>query len=283
MSWTDPPPHRRSLEQRLRNTAGDGRAFTRVRTTMALVVVSQMLPDGAVKGGTAMAFRLGMRARFTRDLDAGGIMSLETFTADLEDALASGWAGFTGRLIALAPPAPRGVPDAYVMRPFDVKLSYQGQSWCTIRFELGQIEIPDAEATTAVIAPELVALFTDVGLPAPNAVPVLAAEHQIAQKLHAVSSPGSDRARDLVDLQLLVRSDGLDPARAAEICRRTFAFRRSQPWPPAIEARPSWRELYAAAAEGLPALPTVDEAVGGVNDLITTIDTASAERPRKSS
>lgn len=33
-------------------------------------------------------------------------------------------------------------------------------------------------------------------------MPVGAVEHQIAQKLHAASAPGSSRAHDLVDLQL---------------------------------------------------------------------------------
>lgn len=35
---------------------------------MAMVVVGQMLPEGAVKGGTAMAFRYGRGdSRFTQD------------------------------------------------------------------------------------------------------------------------------------------------------------------------------------------------------------------------
>jgi len=36
------------------------------------------------------------------------------------------------------------------------------------------------------------------------------ADHQVAQKLHAVSGEGSERARDLVDLQLLDKGEDLD-------------------------------------------------------------------------
>lgn len=41
----------------------------RRRVAMALVVVGQMLPEGAIKGGSAMAVRYGRGTRFTRDLD----------------------------------------------------------------------------------------------------------------------------------------------------------------------------------------------------------------------
>ena len=45
-------------------------------------------------------------------------------------------------------------------------------------------------------------LFARVGLPAPGRAPLMPLDHQVAQKLHALTGPG-DRARDLVDLQLI--------------------------------------------------------------------------------
>ena len=44
----------------------------------------------------------------------------------------------------------------------------------------------------------------ELGFPEPGPVPCMRLEHQIAQKLHAASSPGSNRAHDLIDLQIAV-------------------------------------------------------------------------------
>lgn len=56
---------------------------------MALVVVGQMLPEGAIKGGTAMALRFGLGTRFTQDLDAARVRSPAEFRSDFEESLAA--------------------------------------------------------------------------------------------------------------------------------------------------------------------------------------------------
>lgn len=274
MRWTSPPSNRQSLDQRLRNLQGAEAAVQRRRVTMSLVVVGQMLPEGAIKGGSAMALRFGRASRFTRDLDAARVASLDRFRADFEESLAAGWAGFTGRLVERAAPSPVGVPAGYVMQPFDVRLAYRGQSWCTARFELGHNEIGDSDEPEYRLAEDLVVLFTEVGLPVPRPVPVMRADHQVAQKLHAVSSPGSDRARDLVDLQLLDAGEELDLSEVASTCQRLFVYRQQQQWPPTLTVGDGWGDLYVAAAEGLDVLATAEEAVGWVNDFITRITEA---------
>lgn len=203
MRYTTPPTSVRSLEQRIRNLEGNDGLALRRRVGMALVVVGQMLPEGAVKGGSAMALRYGRGTRFTQDLDAARVQSLAKFRSDFEDSLSAGWAGFSGRLVEKAAPRPPAVPTAYVMQPFEVKLDYRGRSWCTVKFELGHNEIGDADEPEYRLAADLVDLFTDVGLDPPRPVPVLRSDYQVAQKLHAISGVGSERARDLIDLQLL--------------------------------------------------------------------------------
>lgn len=148
MKYTTPPTSVRSLEQRIRNFESTDSLVSRRRVAMALVVVSQMLPEGVVKGGSAMALRFGRNTRFTRDLDAARISSLENFRSAFEDRLTQGWAGFTGRLIIKKVPAPSGIPTAYVMQPFEVKLDFHGKSWCTVSFELGHDEIGDSQRPT---------------------------------------------------------------------------------------------------------------------------------------
>ncbi|WP_207948052.1 nucleotidyl transferase AbiEii/AbiGii toxin family protein [Metallococcus carri] len=271
MSYSDTPTNVRSLEQRIRNLeASDGLALRR-RVGMALVVVGQMLPEGAIKGGSGMALRYGRGTRFTRDLDAARVQPLAKFRSDFEDSLAAGWAGFTGRLIEKAAPRPSGVPRAYVMQPFDVKLDYRGQPWCTVKFELGHNEIGDADEPEYQLAHDLAQLFREVGLEAPNPVRVTRADHQIAQKLHALSEPESERARDLVDLQLLDKGEELDLAQVEATCFRLFEYRRQQAWPPTIVPGDGWARLYEAAVEDLDVLPDVDDAVAWANDFVQRI------------
>ena len=276
MSYQDPPRSARSLEQRIRNLEGDDGLALRRRVSMALVVVGQMLPEGAIKGGGAMALRYGRGTRFTQDLDAARVQSLDRFRSDFEESLARGWAGFTGRLIEKAAPRPTGVPTSYVMKPFEVRLDYLGRPWCSVKFELGHNEIGDADRPDHQLAPDLAVLFTEVGLESPRPVPVMRADHQVAQKLHAASETGSERARDLVDLQLLDRGEELDLAQVASTCRRLFEYRRQQEWPPTIVPGNQWDTLYTEAADGLDLLAGLDEAIAWANEFIRRIDAARA-------
>ncbi len=271
MSYSDVPTSVRSLEQRIRNLEGSEELAIRRRVGMSLVVVGQMLPEGAIKGGSAMALRYGRGTRFTQDLDAARVQPLARFRSDFEDLLAVGWAGFTGRLIEKAAPRPTGVPTAYVMQPFDVKLDYRGRPWCTVKFELGHNEIGDADEPEYQLAEGLVQLFTEVGLEAPKPVPVMRADHQVAQKLHAVSEPGSERVRDLVDLQLLDKGEDLDLAQVKATCIRLFEYRRQPAWPPTIEAGAGWGTLYEAAVEDIDALPDAEAAVAWANEFVQRI------------
>jgi hypothetical protein len=63
-------------------------------------------------------------------------------------AFANGWGGFTGALEQLEPAQPDGVPDDYVMQPFNIRLGYLGRHWLTVRFELGRDEIGSTNNTT---------------------------------------------------------------------------------------------------------------------------------------
>jgi hypothetical protein len=100
-----------------------------------------------------------------------------------------------------------------------------------------------------------VAVGAVLGFGDPAPVPLISLEQQIAQKIHAVTHPGSQRAHDLVDLQLLWRAgtegeQGLDLPLLAQLCQRTFDYRRAHPWPPTGAALPNLLEpAYQAALE----------------------------------
>ncbi len=261
------------------NQIAVGRDPVRLSREMANVIVGQMLPDGVVKGGSSLLFRYGeRRARYTRDVDTARVTELADYVNRLEAALALGWNGFTGRLVPVAPPEPEGVPRSYVMIPYDVKLSYLKRPWQTVRVEVGHNEVGDADEFEESLPPGVAADFEALSFPAPKPLPLMKIPHQVAQKLHAVSESGSERAHDLIDLQLIAAHETLNLADVRSKCVRLFDYRRKQAWPPRIMKGLEWNTAYAAAratiADASHVLATVDEAVAWANDLIGAIDGA---------
>lgn len=280
------PKNLQALLARIRSAAR-ARNTTEVRLAAAIcnTAIAQMVPEGVVKGGTAMKLRIGESgSRFTPDFDTSrrAGLSLEDYQALFTENLEKGWGGFSGRLIEREPSEPLGVPDDYVMRPFDVKLTYKKKSIKTMRFELGRDEIGSTEESVTVIAGDILNLFRELGLPEPSPVPLLATEYQIAQKLHACTTPGrrggNERAHDLVDLQLLVEVDPPNFAKLNDVGRRLFSARRVGTWPPMVVYWEGWDTIYDSAAEGLDVLGTVQGAIEWANNLIARMLDSSLSR-----
>lgn len=264
------PNSRRNLDEAIKR-AHSGE-YLQARTAMANAIVGQLLPEGVVKGVSALKLRFGNAGtRFTTDLDAARVHDIEVFVANMESRLSEGWCGFTGYVVPRKPAHPRDVPEQYVMQPFDVKLSYNGKSWLTVPLEVGHNEIGDADEVEYGLAEDVAALFEAVGLPAPGPSPLMPLHHQVAQKLHGVSEPGSARAHDLVDLQIIVTRGKVDYALTRQTCERLFAYRRMQPWPPKIVKGEEWERLYEAQLRPEPVLQDVDEAIKWANELVGRI------------
>ena len=257
-------------------TLSVGQDPVRLSRAIANVIVAQMLPDGVVKGGSSLLFRYGRYgSRYTRDIDTARVMELELYLKQLNEALSHGWNSFTGRLVAVEPPQPVGVPSAYVMMPYDIKLNYCGRPWQTIRIEIGHNEIGDADEFETSLPSDLADVFEKLSFPQPKPLPVMKLAYQIAQKLHAVSEPGSERAHDLIDLQLICNRSQIDYAEVKDVCQRLFDYRRRQPWPAVVTALPSWDGLYVQARNNLldngDVLPSAAESVTWANELICKI------------
>lgn len=268
------PNSRRNLDTAIERIADEGDAL-RLRRLMANAVVAQMLPEGAVKGESALKFRFGPSAtRFSKDLDAARISDIKGYMEELQESLEVGWNGFTGVLVERRQAAPKGVPRPYVMRSFDVKLSYNGKSWMTVILEVGHNEIGDAEDPDMVVPEELSSVFVRLGFPPLEPMPLMRLPYQVAQKFHGLTEEKSSRAHDLVDLQVLVAGGDVDLAETGEICERLFRYRNLQAWPPTVVKGEDWDGLYAEASEGLRVLPTVDDAIVWANALIESIDSA---------
>ena len=247
----------------------------RLQSLVANVTLAQMLPPAAVKGGTGLKLRLGdAMTRQTPDLDAAFRGDRAAFLADLTSNLRDGWGPFTGTVIEGRPRPPAGVPSAYVMQPYVVKLLFHSRPFATVAVELGydELEATTNEPTERALAPEVVALFSELGIGTPLPIPVLPLHHQIAQKLHACTEPGSERAHDLVDLQLMAPLT--DDTLTVATTRRLFTFRQQHSWPARVTPGPTWTSLYTDAAEGLDVLSDLDAAVDWANQYIARINDA---------
>ena len=268
-----------NLKKAIEKYCGDKLDPLRIGRAMANVVLGQMLPEGVVKGGSSLMFRYGGAAtRYTRDVDTARIEDIESYIEKLRANLEKGWCGFTGKAVKVDPPAPPSIPPAYLMIPYDVKLNYNHKPWQTVRIEIGHNEIGDANDGEYELTEDMAAAFTALGFPCPNKICVMKVSHQIAQKLHAVSEPGNIRAHDLIDLQLVCTKTPVDLAETLSVCKRLFAYRKKQPWPPTIIKGDDWDTFYAKSLanviEKSSLLSTADEAIAWANDLIAKINAA---------
>lgn len=273
------PNSKRNLDMAIRRMGSTDEDYMRNRTVIANAVVGQMLPNGAVKGGSSLKMRFGdKQTRATTDLDAARATDQDSFAEEFARNLHIGWEGFTARLVEMPKARPKDVPQTYVMQPYEVKLSYLGASWCTVAFELAHNEIGDADAADLIVPADASAMLASMGFSGLRPVPVMPLHYQIAQKLHAASEPDSQRAHDLVDLQLIVANAEVDYTQTRAVCERLFAYRRRHAWPPALSANPGWDTVYAEAAKGLDVAQNVADAVAWTNDLVERIVRGGPDR-----
>lgn len=266
------PNSRRNLDIAIERYAEGRGDAVQMRRTFASAVVGQMLPSGVVKGGSSLKLRFGEGgARASRDLDTARAEDLESFIENFERNLEIGWNGFTGTIAPGRPAKPKGVPDEYVMKPYSVRLSYNGKSWLTVPLEVGHNEIGDADEADYKMAGDIANMFAALGFPEPSPVALMKSHHQIAQKIHAVTTPGGSRAHDLVDLQIICSNCELDLPLVRKTCERLFAYRKRQEWPPRVTPGEGWQELYDEQRVGLDVLASVEDAAEWANELIEKI------------
>lgn len=276
-----PPPNLRSLEARLRNLARECELPEgRLRRLIAITAIGQLLArTGAavVKGASNIEVRIGTRgARVSSDLDMVRRQTLEDFRDRIAEALRAGWDAFTGTLID---EGEIRIPAQGVYRPhrFRAKLQFHGRDFGTVVIEVAPEEAGAVQLVDPVAVSDAEVWFTQLGLSVPGPIPTLPLEHQIAQKLHACTSPDADewindRAHDLIDLQLALRVYKGSLAEIREVAVRLFAARRQHAWPPVITGREGWAMRYAAEAQGLNVHENLDEAVAWANQLVAQIE-----------
>jgi hypothetical protein len=129
--------------------------------------------------------------------------------------------------------------------------------------------LPQSASAVAGVLRRLADVRRGGGLPQPGPVRVLPLQHQVAQRIHACTEPGSSRAHDLVDLQLM--EPHLADDLVAHTCERLFRFRKQHTWPPVLSVDEAWEEDYLVAAEGLEVLPDVHAAASWLNGYVARL------------
>jgi len=282
------PTNLASLRARLRNHARDvDQVEIRVQRRLAALVLNEIFlaadlgiegPPILIKGGTSIDLRRGMApARLSKDLDAAVRGNIDDFIAQARILLDAGWCGFTGRLTR---EAEIDIPGLLVKpRRFEVKLDYLGKPFATVPVELSHAEGKSGDEYDQITVDE----YTTIGLAPHGPVHCLSLRYQIAQKIHACTDPldginDNDRARDLIDLQLLtlvVSAAQLAPIHTA--CIEIFSGRQRHTWPPTVRVWPAWPTIYAAAASSLgdDVIRDVEPAAEWLQTLIGAIDASA--------
>jgi hypothetical protein len=197
-----------------------------------------------------MSFRLGLRARPTRDFDVACRIDRDEAIELLRDALARGWSGFAFVLKS----DPQEIRDTGAVR-LDIQEQFNGQIFSRVQFEMSPAE-GKAGQEFDLVKHRLIELDR-LGLERPEAVPMVTAAYLTAQKLHACTDHShverpNDRFRDLIDILLIEATLGdEDLPRIRAACVEIFEIRDKHGWPPEITIVDGWVDGYAELAAKL--------------------------------
>jgi len=247
---------RRALEARLKidaeNTGIDHMRLRRIvvfdRIAARLSVAEK---EWVLKGGAALEFRLGLRARATKDLDLvlrselsdGATIRdvlIETLTFDVDR---DRFVFTVGRPTELATDA-AGNPGWR----FPVDGALAGKTFIAVKMDI-------------VLRPVELAATERISLPGklefagirPRTIESADRRQHFAEKLHALTRDyglrPNTRVKDLVDLILLIQ-DGLSPdEHLLAVVRHVFTVRATHQVPTGIpDPPPAWRDEYPAIA-----------------------------------
>ncbi len=203
------------------------------------------------KGGLALQWRIGDRARTTNDIDAslGKEMERHSIERVLRSAAALGlgdWFEFeAGAPSAVVTGAPLGGAR------FPLRCLLDGRLFERFHVDVGQGD-PVARPPDAITGPPLLE-FAEI---LPPTVPCYPLDAQIAEKLHAYSRPyqtgESSRVKDLVDILLIASFARLDGRELSDAVRATFDARVTHAVPAEMPRPPrDWSGPYRKLAQEL--------------------------------
>ncbi|HYI25714.1 MAG TPA: nucleotidyl transferase AbiEii/AbiGii toxin family protein, partial [Thermomicrobiales bacterium] len=222
--------------------------------------------DWMLKGGVALDYRLGDRARATRDVDLLYIPSedmLEDQVAQAESTDLGDYFTFsvqrTNKLDRLT--------DGSAVR-YHVQANLNGKKFDDFSLDVG-FDVPPDLRGDFLARPG----FLDfAGIPSPQCL-VLAIEVHLAEKLHAYARSytgdrPSSRVKDLVDMVLITQSFELVAQRCLSAIRHTFETRQVYPIPNNLPPPPT---AWATTYPGLARTVSIDPDIGAGHALVAAM------------
>ena len=240
--FSTPAAFRAAVESRLRDRARtlgvSAYVLRRQAALERLMVRLDRIAPGrwALKGGLALETRIGAHARVSVDLDADHIVGADAARADLQRAAVVE----IGDHFDFALAGSHGLIDSGVR----LATRYALESSCAGRpFEPLQVDVTLTRPEPWDAQPaQRPGLLRELGL-GPIPVLLIPVPRQVAERLHAYTrvyrGRGTTRAKDLVDLLLILEHERVEAGLLHEAIVRVFDHRGTHPVPALLPAPPS--------------------------------------------
>ncbi len=254
MRYATAAAFRRALETRLlERSRNAGLPLVRLRRIVVferlLARLIQAAPDRWVlKGGLALDYRLGSRARTTKDMDLGRHDDEVAATADLRAAQRLDLGDLFVFQIERTSHLDATLEGAAVR--YRVRAELAGRPFETVTIDIGFS--PPASFTPETLRTSDLLAFASIEA---LMVPVLPLTQHVAEKVHAYTRTygeeggSSTRVKDLVDLVLIASTEPIHAGALRVALEDTFASRATHPLPSSLPPPPaSWAVAYAKLA-----------------------------------
>lgn len=243
---------RRALEDRLRaKSLSDGIPLIRLRKMVAFErflarLVHDQPESWILKGGLALQWRLGSRARTTQDID---VLLWEGQQEDLHSRIVRAalvdlgdWFRYLVQRPKRQPPADGGGAR------YSVQTHLGGRAFEMFHVDVGWGD-PVVEPPDELAAPSLLE-FADLE---PLTMPCYPVTQHLAEKFHAYTKPRAgrenSRVKDLIDIVLMAEMQPLSADALLAALQATFEERGTHKMPVAVPNPPSsWSSPYARMA-----------------------------------
>lgn len=239
-----------------------------------------------LKGGYAMELRIHS-ARTTKDIDLtlhdGTHLSKEPqqrreqVRAMLQEAAAIRLEDYFEFLVGEAREDLDGAPEGGSRYPVEVKMD--GREFARFHVDVG-IDDEVLEPLDIVTGEDWLGF---AGVKA-SSFPLISAEQQFAEKLHAYTLPRGERVntrtKDLIDMVLLVRGGKLDKGKVGAAIQATFARRATHKLPSALEEPPrDWESVFNALAKECHLAMSLAEGFKAMREFVRTLGEPHASSP----
>lgn len=280
---------RAALEARLHTRAREqGTDLQRLRRQVAFDrFLARMFSQGpkaaypwVLKGGYAMELRMHS-ARTTKDIDLtlhddtrlskNPKERAEQVRAMLQEAAASPFDDYFEFLVGEPRQDLDGAPEGGNRYP--IQAQTDGRDFARFHVDIG--------VGDEVLEPLEVVTGEDwlgFGGVAPPSLPIISAEQQFAEKLHAYTLPRGERVntrtKDLIDMVLLIRGEKFDKNKTAAAVRATFLKRATHDVPRELDLPPAeWEPVFDALAKECALTMNLREGFELVREFKKTLET----------